>query len=95
MKQEYKHLLKYIFHSKDHEGHEPDYYSWKFEYLNEEDKSIGLRLDENITDMPLHDLISNLMEWGLMITKLVITGDEFDNEWLHMEITEIPTEVNK
>jgi len=28
------------------------------------------------------------MEWGLIITKLVIASDAFDDEWLHMEITE-------
>lgn len=56
----------------------------------EEKDSVDLRLDVRLLRIPIHDLVTNLMEWGMMITRLVIASDQFDNEWLSLQITEIP-----
>jgi len=53
MKQEYKGLLKQIFHDKLHMNYESDYYSLRYEYVNEEEHSVGLRLDTKLLDKPL------------------------------------------
>jgi hypothetical protein len=94
MNKEYKDFINQVFHRKDHDMYEPDYYSWRYEIVKEENDVIALRLDTKLLDKPLHDLVTNLMEWGLMITKLVIASDRFDDEWLYIEIAEVAARTN-
>ena len=92
MKQEYKDFLKHVFHANDHEYNDPDYFSYRYIITKETDNTIDLELDDDFLEKPIHSLMLNLMEWDLMITRLVIGSDpkDYDDESLCMQITEIP-----
>lgn len=90
MNQECKDLLQAIFHDKE----QPDYYSYRYEISKETENKIMLHLDDDLLEKPIGSLLSNLMEWGLHITCLVIgcNPKDYDDEMLCMEITETPCE---
>jgi hypothetical protein len=75
--------IKYKFHDKDSE-----FYSWKYEILRDNDKSIILRLDINVLQKDIEQLITELYERHLYISLLLICSDEIANEGLVIGITE-------
>ena len=75
--------LKYKFHDKDSE-----FYSWKYEIIRDNDKSILLRLDINVLQKDIEQLITELYERHLYISLLLICSDEIANEDLVIGITE-------
>jgi len=80
--------IKYKFHDKNSE-----FYSWEYEILRENDKSIILRLDINVLRKDIEQLITELYERHLYISLLLIDSDEIDNEYLVIGITE--AEIDK
>jgi hypothetical protein len=75
--------IKYKFQDKDSE-----FYSWEYEILRENDKSIILRLDIKILQKDIEQLITELNERHLYISLLLIGSDEINNEYLVIGITE-------
>jgi hypothetical protein len=75
--------LKYKFHDKDSE-----FYSWEYEILRDTDKSIILRLDVNLLQKDMEQLITELYEQHLYISLLLVCSDEIENEHLVIGITE-------
>jgi hypothetical protein len=75
--------IKYKFHDKDSK-----FYSSKYEILRDNDKSIILRLDIEILQKDIEQLITELYERHLYISLLLIDSDEIDNEYLVIGITE-------
>ena len=69
--------IKYKFHDKDSE-----FYSWDYEILRDNDKSIILRLDINVLQKNIEQLITELCERHLYISLLLIGSDEIENEYL-------------
>ena len=94
MDKEYKDFLEQVFHAKDHDSYEPDYYSWRYRVVREEDNKITLELDDDFLEKPIHDLLLNMMEYNLMITKLVIgiidPNDYDSGDALYMDVSVIP-----
>ena len=80
--------IKYKFHDKDSE-----FYSWDYEILRDNDKSIILRLDINVLQRDIEQLITELYERHLYISLLLICSDEIENENLVIGITE--AEIDK
>ena len=80
--------IKLKFHDKNSE-----FYSWEFEILKDNDKSIILRLDINILQKDIEQLITGLYERHLYISLLLIGSDEIGNEYLVIGITE--AEIDK
>ena len=74
--------IKYKFHDKDSE-----FYSWEYEILRDNDKSIILRLDINVLQKNIEQLITELYERHLYISLLLIGSDEMENEYLVIGIT--------
>ena len=86
-----KENLDYIkdkFHDKNSE-----FYSWEYEILRDNDKSIILRLDINILQKDIEQLITELYGRHLYISLLLIGSDEIENEYLVIGITE--AEIDK
>ena len=75
--------IGYKFHDKDSQ-----FYSWKYEILRDNDKSIILRLDINVLQKDIEQLITELYERHLYISLLLICSDEIANEDLVIGITE-------
>ena len=75
--------IKYKFQGKDSE-----FYSWEYEILRDNDKSIILRLDIKVLQKDIEQLITELNERHLYISLLLIGSDEIDNEYLVIGITE-------
>ena len=75
--------IRYKFHDKDSK-----FYSWKYEILRDNDKSIILRLDINVLQKDIEQLITELYERHLYISLLLICSDEIANEDLVIGITE-------
>lgn len=75
--------IRYKFHDKDSE-----FYSWKYEILRDNDKSLILRLDINLLQKDIEQLITELYERHLYISLLLICSDEIANEDLVIGITE-------
>jgi hypothetical protein len=75
--------IGYKFHDKDSQ-----FYSWKYEILKDNDKSIILRLDINVLQKDIEQLITELYERHLYISLLLICSDEIANEDLVIGITE-------
>ena len=75
--------IKYKFPDKDSE-----FYSWDYEILRDNDKSIILRLDINVLQKDIEQLITELNERHLYISLLLIGSDEINNEYLVIGITE-------
>ena len=80
--------IKYKFQDKDSE-----FYSWEYEILRDNDKSIILRLDINVLQKDIEQLITELYERHLYISLLLIGSDEIENEYLVIGITE--AEIDK
>lgn len=80
--------IKLKFHDKNSE-----FYSWEVEILKDNDKSIILRLDINILQKDIEQLITGLYERHLYISLLLIGSDEIGNEYLVIGITE--AEIDK
>jgi len=80
--------IKYKFHDKNSE-----FYSSKYEILRDSDKSIILKLDINVLQKDIEQLITKLYERHFYISLLLICSDEIENEHLIMEITE--AEIDK
>ena len=81
-----KENLDYIrdkFHDKD-----SHFYSWKYEILRNNDKSLILRLDINVLQKDIEQLITELYERHLYISLLLICSGEIANEDLVIGITE-------
>ena len=70
-----------------------EFYSWEFEILKDNDKSIILKLDINILQKDIEQLITELYERHLYISLLLIGSDEIGNEYLVIGITE--AEIDK
>ena len=84
MNEENLDYIRYKFHDKDSK-----FYSWKYEILRDnDDKSIILRLDINVLQKDIEQLITELNERHLYISLLLIGSDEIDNEYLVIGITE-------
>jgi hypothetical protein len=83
MNEENLDYIKYKFHDKDSE-----FYSWKYEILRDNDKSLILRLDINLLQKDIEQLITELYERHLYISLLLICSDEIANEDLVIGITE-------
>ncbi len=75
--------IKYKFHDKDSE-----FYSWDYEILRDNDKSLILRLDIKLLQKDIEQLITELYERHLYISLLLIGSDEIANEYLIIGITE-------
>ena len=70
--------IRYKFHYKNSE-----FYSWDQEILiDNDDKSIILRLDVNVLQKDIEQLITELNERHLYISLLLIGSDEIENEYL-------------
>ena len=80
--------IKYKFQDKNSE-----FYSSRYEILKDNDKSIILRLDINVLQRDIEQLITELYERHLYISLLLICSDEIENENLVIGITE--TEIDK
>ncbi|HEY6586816.1 MAG TPA: hypothetical protein VIY98_00875 [Nitrososphaeraceae archaeon] len=80
--------IKYKFQDKNSE-----FYSSRFEILKDNDKSIILRLDINVLQRDIEQLITELYERHLYISLLLICSDEIENENLVIGITE--AEIDK
>ena len=76
-------LYRYKFHDKDSE-----FYSWRYEILKDNDKSLILRLDINVLQKDIEQLITELYERHLYISLLLICSNEIANEDLVIGITE-------
>ena len=79
--------IKYKFHDKNSE-----FYSSQYE-IRDNDKSIILRLDINILQKDIEQLITELYERHLYISLLLIGSDEIENENLVIGIIE--AEIDK
>ena len=75
--------IRYKFHDKDSE-----FYSWRYEILKDNDKSLILRLDINVLQKDIEQLITELYERHLYISLLLICSNEIANEDLVIGITE-------
>ena len=75
--------IRYKFHDKDSQ-----FYSWKYEILRNNDKSLILSLDINVLQKDIEQLITELYERHLYISLLLICSDEIANEDLVIGITE-------
>ena len=80
--------IKYKFQDKNSE-----FYSSRYEILKDNDKSIILRLDINVLQRDIEQLITELYERHLYISLLLIGSDEIENENLVIGITE--AEIDK
>jgi hypothetical protein len=80
--------IKYKFQDKNSE-----FYSSRFEILKDNDKSIILRLDINVLQRNIEQLITELYQRHLYISLLLICSDEIENENLVIRITE--AEIDK
>ena len=80
--------LKYKFHDKD-----SNFYSSQYEILRDNNKSIILKLDINVLQKDIEQLITELYKRNLYISLLLICSDEIENEHLVMGITE--AEIDK
>ena len=80
--------IKYKFQDKNSE-----FYSSRYEILKDNDKSIILRLDINVLQRDIEQLITELYERHLYISLLLICSDEIENENLVIGITE--AEIDK
>jgi hypothetical protein len=80
--------IKHKFQDKDSE-----FYSPQYEILKDNDKSIILRLDINVLQRDIEQLITELYERHLYISLLLICSDEIENEHLVIGITE--AEIDK
>jgi hypothetical protein len=80
--------IKLQFHEKNSE-----FYSWEFEILKDNYKSTILRLDINILQKDIEQLITELYERHLYISLLLIGSDEIGNEYFVIGITE--AEIDK
>jgi hypothetical protein len=83
MNEENLDYIRYKFHDKDSQ-----FYSWKYEILRDNDKSIILRLDINVLQKDIEQLITELYKRHLYISLLLICPDEIANEDLVIGITE-------
>ena len=89
MNEENLDYIRYKFQDKDSK-----FYSWEYEILRDnDDKSIILRLDINVLQKDIEQLITELCERHLYISLLLIDSDEISNEYLVIGITE--TELDK
>ena len=88
MNKENLEYIKYKFQDKNSE-----FYSSRYEILKDNDKSIILRLDINVLQRDIEQLITELYERHLYISLLLICSDEIENENLVIGITE--TEIDK
>ena len=79
---------KYKFHDKNSE-----FYSSQYEILRDNNKSLILRLDINVLQKDIEQLITELYERHLYISLLLIGSDEIGNEHLVIGITE--AEIDK
>ena len=75
--------IKYKFHDKNSE-----FYSSQYEILKDNDKSIILKLNINVLQKDIEQLITELNERHLYISLLLICSDEIENEHLIIGITE-------
>ena len=80
--------IKYKFQDKNSE-----FYSSLYEILKDKDKSIILRLDINVLQRNIEQLITELYQRHLYISLLLICSDEIENENLVIRITE--AEIDK
>jgi hypothetical protein len=80
--------IKYKFQDKN-----SDFYSSRYEILKDKDKSIILRLDINVLQRNIEQLITELYQRHLYISLLLICSDEIENENLVIRITE--AEIDK
>ena len=80
--------IKYKFQDKNSE-----FYSSRYEILKDKDKSIILRLDINVLQRNIEQLITELYQRHLYISLLLICSDEIENENLVIRITE--AEIDK
>jgi uncharacterized protein involved in tolerance to divalent cations len=80
--------IKHKFHDKKSE-----FYSWEYEILRDNDKSIILKLDINVLQKDIEQLITELYERHLYISLLLIGSDEIGKEYLVIGITE--AEIDK
>jgi hypothetical protein len=83
MNEENLDYIRYKFHDKDSE-----FYSWRYEILRDNDKSLILRLDINVLQKDIEQLITELYERHLYISLLLICSNEIANEDLVIGITE-------
>jgi hypothetical protein len=83
MNEENLDYIRYKFHNKDSE-----FYSWRYEILRDNDKSLILRLDINVLQKDIEQLITELYERHLYISLLLICSNEIANEDLVIGITE-------
>ena len=74
--------IKYKFHDNS------EFYSWDYEILRDNDKSLILRLDIKLLQKDIEQLITELYERHLYISLLLIGSDEIANEYLIIGITE-------
>ena len=89
MNEENLDYIRYKFQDKDSK-----FYSLEYEILRDnDDKSIILRLDINVLQKDIEQLITELCERHLYISLLLIGSDEISNEYLVIGITE--TELDK
>ena len=88
MNKEILNYIKHKFHDK-----KSKFYSWEFEILRDEDKSTILKLDINVLQKDIEQLITELYERHLYISLLLIGLDEIGNENLVIGITE--AEIDK
>ncbi|MGI0050817.1 MAG: hypothetical protein ACRD8K_03680 [Nitrososphaeraceae archaeon] len=86
-----KQNLDYIKH-KFHDN-KSEFYSWEYEILRGNDKSIILKLDINVLQKDIEQSITELYELHLYISILLIDSDEIGNEYLVIGITE--AEIDK
>ena len=70
MNEENLDYIRYKFHDKDSE-----FYSWRYEILKDNDKSLILRLDINVLQKDIEQLITELYERRLYISLLLIGSD--------------------
>jgi hypothetical protein len=70
-----------------------EFYSSRYEILKDNDKSIILRLDINVLQRNIEQLITELYQRHLYISLLLICSDEIENENLVIRITE--AEIDK
>ena len=83
MNEENLDYIRYKFHDKDSE-----FYSWRYEILKDNDKSLILRLHINVLQKDIEQLITELYERHLYISLLLICSNEIANEDLVIGITE-------
>jgi hypothetical protein len=80
--------LQSKFHDKNSK-----FYSSQYEILRDNDKSIVLKLDINVLQKDIEQIITELNERHLYISLLLICSDEIENEHLVIGITE--AEIDK